>query len=230
MSIYYARNLQVINCCKLKDKKGIIAFGQSKPNSPANGSVDKAGKVKNIAKEKLFEWAKRGIQSSAFHKICDIAGKNPPLFSAGVVLAITTTLRPAAILAVPGAKKEDKEYSAARSFATGIIAFCMALVMYRPLELLIRRLGKAALSNPNYSFPYVYGSNEFEKFNYLATQTANVIIAPFQSMLLMKFIPPIVRKIFPDNGSEPKPTPDERISAMLLNGDVYKKFMGRSVK
>ena len=227
-----------MNISNMRPRSGVnIKVNRINRNKPI-GLADKtrfSGKVHGEGEpsrfiKKLFELAKKVVMSKAFHKVCDVAGKNPPLFSAGLVFVITTTVRPAAILAVPGAKKEDKQYSAARSFATGMIAFSLALMVYRPLESLIRRLGKAALSNSDHPFPFTYGSEEFEKFNYLATQTANVIIAPFQAMLLMEFIPPIVRKIFPNNKSESNQTPNKMISSLLINDDMYKKFTGGLVR
>ena len=84
------------------------------------------------------------LKNSFFHKALRMVENNTSLFIASFVLVLLTTLRPLATLAVPGAKKEDKQYAAAKSITSGIINFAMSALVYIPLAMLISRLGNSA--------------------------------------------------------------------------------------
>lgn len=147
---------------------------------------------------------------------------NSTLCNAAIVTALATTLRPAAILAMPGAKKEDKQYSAAKSITTGIVGLLFALALYKPLEHSLAKLSgkltklaklksmgdKANLDKVTSKvidkFPFHHESKEFEILSYLLTKGSMFIIGPIQAFCMINTIPHAVRRIFPKSTDKAK--------------------------
>jgi len=112
-----------------------------------------------------------------------------------LVFFLTTTVRPAAILAMPGSKKEDREYAAAKSIATGFAALLTALVLFRPIDNAFKNIAKRVDFGTLKDFPF---KNEAKTaYKYIIDQGSFFVVAPIQAMVLINTIPPIMNRFFP---------------------------------
>ena len=84
------------------------------------------------------------LASPFFHSVLKLAEKNASLFEAAFVLLIAGVARPATIMSIPGAKREDKEYAAVKAVATALVGFSLAAILYMPMANIISRLGHSA--------------------------------------------------------------------------------------
>lgn len=165
------------------------------------------------------------------------AEKNASYFDALVSLGIVATLRPFAIMAVPGAKKEDKQVASAKSVASGIVGLIFAAMVYLPLARSMEKLATVALRTAAKSgtFPYKLGTREYDAFNYLINFGSGFILAPLEAFILFKSIPPIINRIFPnkDKHINPLPTPAAKLSAdqqQLIDEFVKKSGAGGNIR
>ena len=180
----YSKNSSIKNLPQLTDQsRGVL------PNNNFNPTF---GKYSDLTSNLLC--------NKMIQKFLKLAEENFTLFEVGVGCIIALTLRPLAIMAVPGTKKEDKKYAAVKSMASGIASIILASVLFIPLALSIKKLGKEALKNAarNNKFPYRYNSEEYRAFQYIMNTGASLLAAPLDTFLVVKFIPPLVDKIFPE--------------------------------
>lgn len=155
------------------------------------------------------------IKNKYFQSLLNLSVKNPSLFDSTIVLALATTIRPATILAIPGPPKEDRQYAAAKSIATGIIGVIVSALIYIPFEKGLRTFGPAAVEK------FCKNPKAAEAFNYIVNKGSKLIIGPLDAMLLFKLIPPIMKRVFP-NSKKQDPTPPP--FAAKLNEDQQKVF------
>jgi|GEM_PF-3948703 len=175
------------------------------------------------------------LKNKGFHNFLKLAEDNATLFEDVVTLILGITLRPASILAIPGAKKEDKNYAAAKSIASVVLGFGMTALVYIPLARHMKKLGNTAVKNASKScsFPYPANSPQFASFNYLINYGSSFIAAPIQTILLFKAIPPIVNKFFSksSNKIDNRQTLPDKLSkeSNLLSAnyqqELFKDFM-----
>jgi len=167
------------------------------------------------------------LKNKGLHNFLKLAENNASMFEEIITFILGAFLRPAAILAVPGAKKEDKEYPAVKSIASAIISFGLTALVYIPLARHIRKLGTTAVKNASKSgsFPYKEGTTQFDSFNYLVNYGSIFIVAPLQTILLFKAIPPLMNKLFPKENKKGE------LASMFLNNsqkELFKDFMRSS--
>lgn len=89
--------------------------------------------------------AKKGtfFSSTKVQNILKKAEDTPIIFSALFSLILTGIFRPASIMVLPGQKKnkDDKKYAAAHSVASGVIGYCISLLIFAPLGHAIKSIG-----------------------------------------------------------------------------------------
>ncbi|MDD3012449.1 MAG: hypothetical protein PHC34_01955 [Candidatus Gastranaerophilales bacterium] len=164
------------------------------------------------------------LKNKNLHNYLKLAENNASMFEEIITFILGVFLRPAAILAVPGAKKEDKKYPAVKSIASSLISFGLTALVYIPLARHIRKLGTTAVKNVSKSgsFPYKEGTKQFDSFNYLVNYGSIFIVAPLQTVLLFKAIPPLMDKLFPKKDNKDWST------SMFLNNsqqELFKNFI-----
>ena len=145
------------------------------------------------------------MRNKITHKVFELAENNSLLFRMAYGCVLSVALRPLVIMAIPGAKKDDKKYAAVKSIASGIVSLLMAAVLFIPLEYSIRRLGKSALENVGKpgEFPYKYiphnpkECQKYDAFQYVMNMGAGFLVAPLDAYLVFKLVPPVVDKLFP---------------------------------
>lgn len=77
------------------------------------------------------------LESKAFEKVAEFAGKNPSTFNAASSLIMAGVLRPAAIMALPAKDEQEqknKGIAAAHAIASGVIGFAITSVVMAPIS------------------------------------------------------------------------------------------------
>lgn len=137
----------------------------------------------------------RILKNKLSQKLFNLASKNPHAFNLAAIGLMGIILRPVGILVIPGAKKEDKEYAAAKSGIGTVIMIAAQLAFCIPLAMAIEKLAKEALKNPNISnFPKIK-TPKFEAFNYFVNNGFSMILAIFISMIVAKTLTIVMKKV-----------------------------------
>jgi hypothetical protein len=196
-------------------KKEKTSFqGESAPAHPLKAGKPSGDAVSFTGVEQLAQKVPDAVhRSGILHKILRLAGDNPTFFEVAFATTIMTTLRPITILAVPGAKKEDKQYAAVKAVCSATAALALTALLYIPLGAVMKRLGKSP------AFPFKEGTEAFKAFNHYLNYGSKFLIAPLEAMLLFKLIPPIMHKVFPERKKSGKFDPPPKPFAAQLNGD-----------
>jgi len=181
-------NLLTNNSGYLRNKK--IGFSVN-PSAALNLEKKVSGGFWGLLAEKVPEWS---FASNFSKKIIGMASSNPALVEAAFVLGLSTTLRPASIMVVPGPPKDDRKYAAAKSIATGIIGFAFTAAAFIPIAAATKHLGELAKNNVlKNGFPAA-GSNKYKVAEYLFNYVPRFVVAPLEAMALFAMVPPIVHK------------------------------------
>ena len=190
---------------KSSDSRKAQTFGAVIP--PA--AVEKESKVINsILKNKAAQWAFK------------FANDNPFGFS---VLTLATTcmvFRPATVMALPGQKKEDKQYLAVKSFVASAVANAGRLMFILPLGIAIKKMGEAAKKDSGFKFPHIETKN-FNAFNFATNNGFAILLSIGTAAVMTKAIPKVMSKILPppeskkqEKNPQTKITPDKKGGAL----------------
>jgi hypothetical protein len=205
--------IQVQNPALKKEMKAPAANHPLHPLKAGPGVGDSVSfqGVEQLAKKVPDAFHKSGV----LHKILELAGSNPTFFEVAFATTLMTTIRPLTVLAVPGAKKEDKQYAAVKSICSAVSSFALTALLYIPLAAVMKNLGNGKLPG----FPFPKDSNQFKAFNHYFNYGSRFILAPLEAMILFKMIPPIMNKLFPNRKKSGKFDPPPGPFAGKLNQD-----------
>jgi len=130
------------------------------------------------------------------------AGRNPHLIQVMSVGILGLTLRPATLLVVPGAKKEDKQYVAAKSIIGTALFVVSQLLISIPLDKSLKKLAETAQKNPKSVFKQ-YSSKQIKAYSFLISNAVG-LVATFatSSYLTVKFTTKMMNKLFPQKTSD----------------------------
>lgn len=181
-------------------KPSAIQKKASKQEFEGNFAVKKETAIDNILKAKFAQ------------KLFKIANDNPHVFNLITIGTLGMTLRPATLLVVPGAEKEDKQYVAAKSIVGTALLIASELLVCIPLGKTIDKLGKAAETNPKLSIPK-FGTKQFKAYSFLVNNAVGLALTlALSSFLTVKLTAKIMNKLFPSTDKNPtqKPSRKER--------------------
>ena len=105
-------------------------------------------------------------KSSRFKSWLDKAYANPLLFDSTFALILTCGLRPGAIMALPGDKKnkDDKVYASAHSIASGVISYGISLLITSPIATAFKKIQddvNAKEKNPNAETTFIKNKDSY---------------------------------------------------------------------
>lgn len=144
------------------------------------------------------------LKSKFVQKLLNLASLNPHAFHLVIMAFMAILLRPATILIVPGAKKEDKQYAAGKSIVSSVISTTSQLALCIPLAKLIEKLAREAEIKPHLSnFPKI-NTKRFEAFSYLINNGFAVGLTLVSALVMSKAVAKIMNKILPDKKKESK--------------------------
>lgn len=129
--------------------------------------------------------------------ILDYSGKNSSLVNSVFVFGLSTMIRPLTTMALP-TDKEDKKYSAVRSIATGIAELVFSVAAFLPLSGFTNKCCDKLKTKAE--SVYVKSPETLKAFNTLINRGSRFIIMPIQVFFLFALIPPIVDKLFKNDG------------------------------
>lgn len=181
-------------------------------------------KESNLAKKIPESWLRSGF----LRTLANLGANNQPLLDTLCVLGLTTTLRPLAILATPGAEKENREYSAAQSICSGIVSFIFGFLIYHRCKGALKKAAEKAATDPKINFP-VEDSSQFSAYSTVLTNSVKTVCALLEGAVLFALVPIIMKKLFPKRNKEMDLAP---VYAAKLSEDqqrVYEKLMDHSI-
>lgn len=135
-------------------------------------------------------------------------------FVAATTLAMAVGARPLAIALTPDVKKENKQYAATNSIASGLIKFGMVEAIAIPVENAIKKIDKSpekflkpeTIRNLQGSAKSLAESKSYKFGTQFLKQSTNFITAIPKAMLTVALIPVIMNKFFGKKKEEQKET------------------------
>lgn len=199
MKIQTIKNIEyrISNSCANSQTCAKTCFGTSL-NAKESPIID--GILKNKLAQNLFK----------------IAGRNPHLVQVISVGILGLTLRPATLLVVPGAEKEDKQYVAAKSIIGTALFVASQLLVSIPLDKSLKKIEEIAQKNPTSVFNH-YSPKQLKAYNFLISNAVGLALTlTTSSYLTIKLTTKIMNKLFPQkksivNSSMQKPQREERV-------------------
>lgn len=141
------------------------------------------------------------INNSFAQELFKLAQKNPHVFNLINLSIFGMALRPATVLAVPGAEKEDKQYVAAKSLIGTALIVVSELIVCIPLGKSIEKLGKAAETNPKILFPKI-NSPKYDAYNFFISHAVGLVLTlALSSFLTVRLTTKIMNKLFQQKNS-----------------------------
>ena len=174
-------------------------------NTTACANLNKSvNKTANISFGGFFN-ANKIMKSNIFKKGLEFAADNGALFGAGIALATTVLLRPLAIFATPGVKKENKEYASAKSIASGVIGFGLMTLISTPIAQAVKKINKnpekylkqETIKNLSEQGKEFVASKKYKLAANVFKLGADFVSAIPKALLTCALIPPIMMWLFP---------------------------------
>lgn len=133
-------------------------------------------------------------------------------FVAATTLAMAVGARPLAIALTPDVKKENKQYAATNSIASGLIKFGMVEAIAIPVENALKKIDKTperflkpeTIKNLQGNAKSLAESKSYKFGTQFLKQSTNFITAIPKAMLTVALIPVIMNKFFGKKKEEPK--------------------------
>ena len=135
--------------------------------------------------------------------ICEKTNNNKALSEAAIGCAFASFLRPVTIIALPGAKKEDKQYAAGKAFISGFLSLAFSALFFIPLNKYIlnpiveNKLLKGKM------FPFAANSVQQKAFKFLVDYgVAKFAVGALDAFILFKLLHPVVHALFGNKKAE----------------------------
>lgn len=157
---------------------------QQAGKSPAFCAAGESKTINKILESKSAQWAFK------------FAKKNPFGFNILSLALSCIILRPATIMALPGQKKDDKQYLAGKSIIASVIIDIARLAFCLPLAKALDYMGEKAKVLPKLKFPKA-GTKEFDIFNFGVNNALSVVLQVGTAALMTMAIPRVMAKILP---------------------------------
>lgn len=129
-----------------------------------------------------------------------MAEHSQPVFNAAFSLLLTCLLRPAAIMVLPGEKKnnDDKKYAAAHSIASGVIAYLISSAIFSPIGNAMKKIDKyqRVFLSKNSNLEYLQNGKTMANAKTWVTMFPELVLAPPRAILTIALIPLTLKYIF----------------------------------
>lgn len=153
--------------------------------------------------------------SKGVKKALEFADKSQLVFSAAFALVLTGVFRPAAIMTLPGQKKnkDDKKYASAHSIASGVIGYALANVLFTPLSRSVKRLTKDPQKFINKDSYLLKDGKALSTAAMYLDRMPDIAFAIPKGLLTVALIPPILKYVF---GWEKKSSASDKKEAPIV--------------
>jgi len=209
-----------------------------KINGTASAKTNKSvNKSANLCFGGFFN-AQKIYKSNLLKKGLEFASDNGALFAAGVALGTTVLLRPFAIFATPGVKKENKEYACAKSIASGVIGFGVMALLSTPIAQAIKKINnnpakflKKETIKALSSGKELTKSAKYKLSTQLFKIGADFISAIPKALLTCALIPPIMLLLFPKRDKQSSDIVYFKSGSIdNLSKQIFKGFINKGQK
>lgn len=204
------------------------------------------GKKEAIAKQAgkaNSNWAAKLASSEKFNAILDFAERNESKVAAVMSLGLAGILKPIVVLAMPGAKREDKEVTATKNALSAGIGYGLSCAILDPISSGVNKfiknpekylpknnkLVKELAKNKAEDFVILtkeemkklpYKSNTLNAFKSTYKKGLGLIVAPLKAALTIAIMPYVLKVLF---GDKAKKHDENKIPLYLepLNNPAY---------
>lgn len=150
------------------------------------------------------------LKSPFIQKMFETAGRTPHVVRVGSIGILGLTLRPATLLAVPGAKKEDKQYVAAKSVIGTALFVASQLLITLPLDKSLKSLAQKAKKTPTSIFNK-YSPKQLSVYSFIVSEAVALAFTfATSSYLTVKLTTKMMTKLFPAKDTQ-NPQGKERV-------------------
>lgn len=212
------------------DKSKQRSIASTEAREYCTTAVNKQGIIANKPAEISFSGFSNTLcthkQAKRFFEFAD---RNQIVFSAGFSLLLTCLLRPAAIMALPGDKKnkDDKLYASAHSIASGVIGFVVANIISTPISDAVKKITSHPETYLKKNIELIKKDSDKIGSNYL-NKLPDILMAVPKGIITISLIPPILKYVFgwekkPAKKSEPVQIPQEYASLNFKSTDSINK-------
>jgi len=201
ISILYSKNKTRKECVQknqIINKSANVNFtgGFFRPDKPdknnfGQGFWSKLGEnkhVKNFIKSHAFD---------NFLKKTDSLAWTESVF----FFAVATSIKPATIMALPGAKEEDKKYAATKAFLGGAVDFAISSAIVLPIVKIIENIKPEKIAE---KVDYLKDAKKFKAFKKIIEYLPKFMLIPVRSALTIALIPPTLKYFFPEEAKRAK--------------------------
>lgn len=146
---------------------------------------------------------KEFIKSPKFEKFLDGA-KNLAWTESIAMFFIGISLKPLTIMALPGAKEEDKQYAATKALLGAAVDFSIASTLIPPIEHILKSFNKKINNdgflkeNEQHLKKYFNNKTNFKAFEKVTSYFPKYVAVPLRSALTIALIPPTLKLLFPE--------------------------------
>jgi len=216
-----------IDCALLKRENASVCASKQNKSVNKSASVNFGG----------FFNTQKLCTNKFFKRSLEFASDNGALFSSGFALFTATLLRPAAIFATPGVKKENKEYACAKSISSGVIGFLIMAIVSSPIATAVKKINanpqkylKEKTINALTDGVNLVKSKKYDKATQIFKLGSDFVCAIPKAMLTCALIPPLMALLFSKQGTKNKPDYNSQVicfkSGKLENGqNIFKDFI-----
>jgi hypothetical protein len=181
------------------EKRDNVSFART----PKKGFWSKLGENPKI---------KEFIKGKTFDKALELAN-NLSMFESGLFFAIAVTLKPLTIMALPGAKEEDKKYAATKAFLGGCVDFAISSAILYPITEVVKRFRKKIKVDPKIlteKVQYLKNINKFDNLEKVLGYAPKLLLLPIRSAMTIALIPPTLKYLFPEEAKKLKNKKDAK--------------------
>lgn len=136
------------------------------------------------------------LKSPLAQKIFKFADINPFGFKILALAVACIVFRPITVMAIPGQKKDDKQYLAAKSIIAATIADLARLSLCLPLAMALKGMGNKAKANPDIKFPAIE-TEKFKVFNFAVNEGFAFLLQIGTAALMTMAIPKVMSRVLP---------------------------------
>lgn len=204
---------------KIINKSANVTFtgGFFSPEKQDNISFARAPKKGFWAKLGGHPKVKEFIRSKTFDKALELAN-NLAMFESIFFFAIAVTLKPLTIMALPGAKEEDKKYAATKAFLGGCVDFAISSAILYPITEVVKRFRKKIEENPTIlteKVQHLKNKNKLDNLNKVLGYAPKYLLVPVRSAMTIALIPPTLKYLFPEEAKKLKDKKDTKDAVTL---------------
>ncbi len=184
-------------------KQDSVSFSGA-PKSPNKGFWKWVGERKGV---------RNFIKGKKLDNILEKAN-NLAWFESILMCLIAVTIKPTTIMALPGAKEEDKKYAATKAFLGGCVDFAIASAIVLPITTICDKFNEKIKADPNKflteNMKYLKDEKRLKNFSKVLGYAPKLLLVPVRSALTIALIPPTLKYFFPEEARKLKDKKDTK--------------------